>query len=178
MELGHMSALVHMVQSERAEDVANSKLYMVKAKRGIVTFTKCDGEVARSKSGVRVSGRNLDPVKLVSILFEGRKPIPELQKDRMAVDVTKEERAKILEGEANYPLPEGVFFNGSKYINWEGETLKQHPCMDEMIDDYLELERKGLSTSIYLAEIAVANSLSIFVSPPSCIMHCRQSRWS
>jgi hypothetical protein len=43
-----------------------------------------------------------------------------------------------------YALPEGVFFNGSKYINWEGETLKEHPCMPEMISDYLKQEHLGI----------------------------------
>ena len=65
------------------------------------------------------------------------------QKERGANDITKEERTKILEGVENYPLPEGVFFNGSKYVNWEGETLKEHPCMPEMIEDFLKAERVG-----------------------------------
>ena len=58
-------------------------------------------------------------------------------------DLTKEEHEKISEGADKYPLPDGVFFNGSKYVNWEGETLKEHPCMAEMIDDFLRDERQG-----------------------------------
>ena len=66
-----------------------------------------------------------------------------LQKERDANDITKEERNKILQGVENYPLPEGVFFNGSKYVNWEGETLKEHPCMPQMIEDFLKNELVG-----------------------------------
>jgi hypothetical protein len=68
-----------------------------------------------------------------------------MQKERGANDITKEERTKILEGVENYPLPEGVFFNGAKYVNWEGETLKEHPCMPEMIEDFLKAERVGIT---------------------------------
>lgn len=66
---------------------------------------------------------------------------------REAKDVTKDEKLKILEGVENYPLPEGVFFNGSKYVNWDGETLKEHPCMPEMIDNFLKQERADVTRS-------------------------------
>jgi hypothetical protein len=77
MELGHLSAIVRMVQSERAEDAGKVCFYVVKAKRGIVTFTKCEGDTARLQTGMRVSGRNIKPEKLVPAFFLGRKPLPE-----------------------------------------------------------------------------------------------------
>ena len=77
MELNHVSAVVNMVQSERPEEAANSKFYVVKAKRGIVTFTKCDGDGAQVVPSMRVSGRNLQAEKLIVSFFQGRKPIPE-----------------------------------------------------------------------------------------------------
>merc|ERR1712216_248722 len=140
MELSHVSAIVNMVQSDRPEDAGNSQMYIVKAKRGIVTFTKCVSDLAQVQTAMRVSGRNLSAQKLVTSFFQGRKPIPEFKKERDANDITKEERSKILEGVENYPLPEGVFFNGSKYVNWDGETLKEHPCMPQMIEDFLKGE--------------------------------------
>jgi small ligand-binding sensory domain FIST len=78
MELNHVSAIVNMVQTDHPEDAANSQLYVVKAKRGIVTFTKCAGDLAHEvHTGMRVSGRNLNAEKLVTSFFQGRKPIPE-----------------------------------------------------------------------------------------------------
>ena len=79
MELNHLSAVVNMVQSERPDDTANSKFYVVKAKRGMVTFTKCDGDGAQVEPSIRVSGRNLEAEKLIITFFQGRKPIPEPQ---------------------------------------------------------------------------------------------------
>jgi hypothetical protein len=78
MELCHVSAMVQMVQSERAEDVAKSATYVVKAKRGIVTFTKCDNAVDKLQALLCVSGRNLDPEKIVHGFFQGRMPVAEL----------------------------------------------------------------------------------------------------
>lgn len=79
MELSHVSAIVNMVQSDRPEDAGNMQMYIVKAKRGIVTFTKCAGDLAQAQAAMRVSGRNLNAEKLVTSFFQGRKPIPELK---------------------------------------------------------------------------------------------------
>ena len=76
MDLSHVSALVHMVQSERPEDAAKSSLYVVKAKRGMVTFTKCDATNAPAPA-MRVSGRNVKADTVVTAFFKGRRPIPE-----------------------------------------------------------------------------------------------------
>lgn len=80
MDLSHLSALVRMVQSERPEDAAKSSLYVVKAKRGMVTFTKCDATDAthvQPAPAMRVSGRNVKADTVVTAFFQGRRPIPE-----------------------------------------------------------------------------------------------------
>lgn len=85
------------------------------------------------------------------------------QKERGAADLSKDELAAILQGADKYPLPDGVFFNGSKYVDWSGQTLKEHPCMPEMIDDFLKEERLGLSSSLarpFALPTALAPALS------------------
>jgi len=136
MEISHVKAIVRMVQSERPEDLEKISTYVVKAKRGTVTFTKCDAE----EWSVTVSGRNLHAEKFVVGLFDGRRPIKEVLKQRGHKDLTADELAEIMKTSSKYPLPDGVFFNGSQYIDWSGETLKEHPRMDDMISDFLAKE--------------------------------------
>jgi hypothetical protein len=67
-----------------------------------------------------------------------------MQKEREAEDLSAAEHALLVQAAESRPLPEGVFFNGSKYVNWEGETLKQHPCLAQVVQEYLDTERLGM----------------------------------
>ena len=70
---------------------------------------------------------------------------------------------QMLQAAESCALPDGVFFNGSKYVNWDGETLKEHPCLPQVIDDFLEKERLG--DALCPLPAPTASILCLFHSP-------------
>jgi hypothetical protein len=85
------------------------------------------------------------------------------QKERTAGELSEQERAALLQAAESCALPDGVFFNGSKYVNWDGETLKEHPCLPQVIDDFLEKERLG--DALCPLPAPTASILCLFHSP-------------
>lgn len=103
-------------------------------------------------------------------MFDGRRPIKEVLKQRGHKDLTADELAEIMKTSSKYPLPDGVFFNGSQYIDWSGETLKEHPRMDDMISDFLAKEWADVTSHNQVRSRFYSDLLRVFPAHPLCLI--------
>lgn len=91
-------------------------------------------------------------------------------KQRGHKDLTADELAEIMKTSSKYPLPDGVFFNGSQYIDWSGETLKEHPRMDDMISDFLAKEWADVTSHNQVRSRFYSDLLRVFPAHPLCLI--------
>ncbi|PAA86341.1 hypothetical protein BOX15_Mlig032894g2 [Macrostomum lignano] len=53
------------------------------------------------------------------------------------------------------PLPEGWFFNGTKYISFDGESSKMHPSLEKFLESHIAEENKKIAE--YNAKLAAGS---------------------
>uniref|UniRef100_A0A1I8FCH6 MBD domain-containing protein n=1 Tax=Macrostomum lignano TaxID=282301 RepID=A0A1I8FCH6_9PLAT len=55
------------------------------------------------------------------------------------------------------PLPEGWFFNGTKYISFDGESSKMHPSLEKFLESHIAEENKKIAE--YNAKLAAGSDV-------------------
>lgn len=90
--------------------------------------------------GILFIGRNLDSEKLYQIILDTRANTTKLPLKSKS-NLTAEEIRNI---EARLPPADDFFFDGSYWIDPEGNTLSQHPYLEESIINYLEIENERI----------------------------------
>ena len=146
----HLSATLRVAKSDSDEDHAAAAPCAIKALRGSVTVTPLPqgGRAGAGGGGgearrVVASGVGLDPSRVVAALLATQRPPPECPAALTAGDVTGEERRRIRRERLHEALPEGFFFDGSNYVDFDGREHAEHPHMDLFVRDWLQQRNAG-----------------------------------
>ena len=49
------------------------------------------------------------------------------------------------------PLPEGVFFDGRRYVSFDGDAFDDHPCLAELLQDHVT--KVNAEAEVFNAEV-------------------------
>jgi len=93
-----------------------------------------------SDLGLLFYGENLDEEKLRDMLKNVVKPLKSKMKLRTRNELTEEQVRELELENRNWGLEDGVFFDGSRFRDAEGRSLKNHPKLEEIIENYLAEE--------------------------------------
>jgi hypothetical protein len=160
----HLSATVRVAASDSDADVAAAAPCVVKALRGSVTVSPAPpargpGGGGGAAAQVVASGVGLDPALVVAALLSAQ-PVPACPAMATAADVTAEERLRIRRERLHEPLPEGFFFDGSNYVDFDGREQAEHPHMGRFVQEWLDERNAGFSLARSLSLSRVSLSLA------------------
>ncbi|XP_071171400.1 dynein axonemal assembly factor 9-like [Mytilus edulis] len=88
------------------------------------------------------TGCNLQEKVLKDWLRACAKQIPQKKKLIEKKDLKKEEIKKIHSQHHLDPLPEGWFYNGTRFVSFDGEKQEIHPCLEDFIQQYINNKNK------------------------------------
>jgi len=71
------------------------------------------------------------------------------------------------------PLPDGFFFNGSNFVDFDGTVFQYHPEMDRLVAEYLEQSNQSLRAA---NQEAARKALEMDKELSGCIALAKQGR--
>uniref|UniRef100_A0A6U4YMJ1 Uncharacterized protein n=1 Tax=Hemiselmis andersenii TaxID=464988 RepID=A0A6U4YMJ1_HEMAN len=167
MELLHLTACLGLARTEGDKP----ELVVLKAKRGFVTVTAAPD--ASSQPSICASGRNVNTEAIVRALLSGRMAGAQATPLRTEKDLTAEERSNIKAQSVSEPLPDGFFFNGSNFVDFDGTVFQYHPEMDRLVAEYLEQSNQSLRAA---NQEAARKALEMDKELSGCIALAKQGR--
>lgn len=93
-----------------------------------------------SDLGLLFYGENLDEEKIRDMLKNVVKPLKSKMKLKTREELTEEQIRELELEFRSWGLEGGTFFDGSRWRDCEGNSLKNHPRLDEIIENYLAEE--------------------------------------
>jgi hypothetical protein len=87
---------------------------------------------------------NMNPERIVEVVLSAQRQPPACNPAVTAKDLTAEERRMIRRDHLHEPLPDGYFFNGSNFVDFDGKEYQEHPFMDKFIEVFLQKRNAGL----------------------------------
>ena len=81
--------------------------------------------------------------RVLGALLGAQRPPPDVATAATARDVSAAERLEIRRARLYEALPEGWFFDGANYVDFEGREYAEHPDMPRFVDDWLAARNAG-----------------------------------
>lgn len=137
-----------------------TELWQVDAVPGIVRFSKAEARQVPALGGPTGSsavstlllvGPQLEGCDVEGLVERCRPRLPQPRPTRDASSITDAERAAIRKAHLSDPLPDGVWFDGSRYIDFTGKPLREHPDMEAFVAAWLAEVNAGAAA--YNAEV-------------------------
>jgi len=87
-------------------------------------------------------GLNLRAEALQELLMDTRAPLREFLELKTRESLTAEEIAAVNKEKQCEPCPPGMYYTGTHWVNFYGEPIFEHPCLEEFLEEYIELANK------------------------------------
>uniref|UniRef100_A0A1I8IH99 Flavodoxin-like domain-containing protein n=1 Tax=Macrostomum lignano TaxID=282301 RepID=A0A1I8IH99_9PLAT len=116
---------------------------------------KAKSDAAFTTAKVVAFGRGLETEDLKRMLRLCAPLKPTRRALMIRSDLTPAAVARIHKERHLDPLPEGWFFNGTKYISFDGESSKTHPSLEKFLESHIAEENKKIAE--YNAKLAAGS---------------------
>jgi hypothetical protein len=169
--LYHLTAILMVSSSDSEQDRDAATACRIKAVRGSICITPLsrslpqppshgrglpampsgsgspwrggDEGVAPPQAVVVATGFNLDPSRIMEALLHEEAPALCSASVMTEKDVNTSQRRSIRQKHLYDTLPEGFFFDGVNYVDFDGNMFPEHPHMAQFIQEYLGEQNRG-----------------------------------